>query len=329
MKTHWPYLDLHCDTLSHAFFRGEQSVSDLPSAMADVKKLSAGGCAGQLFAIFLPTFTGGEPEAPLYPGDEAYIRALKDIYDRTLEENQEILGKTESLADFLRNRNEGKISAVLSMEDGRAAEGRPENLERFYAMGVRVLGLLWNAPNCFGYPNSPDPEIMGRGLTDFGKEAVSILEGLGIGIDVSHLSDGGFWDVAELARKPFFATHSNCRALNPHPRSMTDEMIRALADHGGVMGVNFYGAFLHADVSRLDSTVDGIARQLRHRINVGGLECAAIGTDFDGIHGELEIPDASRMPELFEALADRGFTDDELEHITHLNAERVLRDILR
>ena len=329
MSRTFPYIDLHCDTLYHAFFRGQKSITDLPSAMADVRKLSAGGCGAQLFAVFLPTYEGGEEEASRYPGDEAYIRALKDIFDRTLKENEGILGRTESLSDFLRNRSEGKISAILSMEDGRAAEGRPENLERLYRMGVRVLGLLWNAPNCFGYPNSPDPEMMGRGLTDFGKEAIPCLESLGIGIDVSHLSDGGFWDVAELARKPFLATHSNCRALNPHPRSMTDEMIRALADHGGVMGVNFYGAFLHADISRLDSTVDAIARQLRHRINVGGLGCAAIGTDFDGIHGELEIPDASRMPDLFEALSARGFTDNELEHITHLNAERVLREILR
>ncbi len=328
MTMSYPYIDLHCDTLYHAFFRGEKSVTDLPSAMADVRKLTAGGCGAQLFAVFLPTYEDAAEEASRYPGDEAYIQALQDIFYRTLSENEEILGRTESLSDFLRNRSEGKISAILSMEDGRAAAGRTENLERLYRMGIRVLGLLWNAPNCFGYPNSPDPEIMNRGLTDFGKEAIPYLESLGIGIDVSHLSDGGFWDVAALARKPFFATHSNCRALNPHPRSMTDEMIRALAEHGGVMGVNFYGAFLHADTERLDSTVDGIARQLRHRINAGGLECAAIGTDFDGIHGGLEIPDASRMPDLFEALADRGFTDNELEHITHLNAERVLREIL-
>jgi membrane dipeptidase len=109
---------------------------------------------------------------------------------------------------------------------------------------------------------------------------------------------------------------------------MTDEMIRAVANCGGIMGLNFCPIFLSQNLKQRKSSIDDLARQLRHRIRVGGLECAAVGTDFDGIGGELEIPSADRMPDLFEALEQRGFTSYELEHICWLNTERVFRDVI-
>ncbi len=323
-----PYIDLHCDTLMLAWLKKQNDAFEIGSSMADVRKLAAGGCRAQLFAIFLPP---GESlkkhDASL--SDEAYIGALHGIFENTVSKHGDVLAKALNAAEIEKNASEGKLSAILSMEDCRAVEGNFENIKRFYDMGVRVMGLTWNLPNCFGVSNSPDPAVMNAGLTDFGKEAVPYMQSLGMIPDVSHLSDGGFWDVARFSTKPFIASHSNCRALNPHPRSLTDEMIRALADRGGVMGVNFYGAFLGKDTESTLSTVDGIAAQLRHRINVGGIECAAIGTDFDGIDGELEIPDASAMPRLFDELAKRGFTAYELEHIAYKNAERVFREVMR
>lgn len=324
----FPYTDFHCDTLMGAYFRGCRTAFEYDGAMASLKKLAVGGCGAQLFAIFMPPVEMCKKAGDDYPGDEAYILALKEIFENTLSEHSDIAARAENAADLDANARAGRISAILSMEDCRAVDGRFENIKLFYELGIRMMGLTWNFANCFGYPNSADPELMNKGLTDFGKEAVPFMESLGMGIDVSHLSDGGFWDIVEIAGKPFIASHSNCRALNPHTRSMTDEMIKALADKGGVMGVNFCPEFLHADATRRDSTIDGIAFQLRHRINVGGLECAAIGTDFDGIDGELKIPDASHMPRLFEALERKGFTANELDHISHLNAERVLKEIL-
>ena len=323
----YPYIDLHCDTLPKAMRQGKSTLLELDGTMTDLKKLEAGGCLAQCFAIFMPPLPY-VTTASDYPGDEAYIDALYRIFVQTEETHGDRFRRVETREDLTSLSATGRIGGILTMEDGRAVQGRLENIRRFYKMGVRVLALLWNHENCFGSPNSPDPAVMNRGLTAFGKKAVGYMETLGMGIDVSHLSDGGFWDVVKLAQKPFLATHSNCRALNPHPRSMTDEMIRALAGAGGVMGINFCPAFLYEDVGRTDATIDGIAAQLRHRIRVGGLECAAIGTDFDGIRGELEIPNASCMPCLFEALARRGFTADELEHIAYKNAARVLRDIL-
>ena len=317
------YADLHCDTLYTAWKQGVPDIFRIPSAMADVSKTLQGGCRLQLYAIFMPP-----PDRPDYPGDEAYIGLLQGIFSATVREHGDVFAQACSMADVSRNAAAGKVSGMLSMEDGRAVQGDLNNILRFYNMGIRVMGLTWNAPNCFGYPNSFERTEMEKGLTDFGKEAIPYMEELGMTVDVSHLSDGGFWDVARLSRRPFIASHSNCRALNPHPRSLTDDMIRTLADHGGVMGLNFHPAFLTGDIEAQHSTVDALAAQLRHRINTGGLACAAMGTDFDGVDGELEISSADLMPKFFEALQRRGFTAYELEQICWLNAERVFRETI-
>ena len=323
-----PYADLHCDTLYKAWRKGAEDIFQMDEAMADVSKIARGGCRLQLYAIFFPQPNKKTEAGDPFPGDEAYVRALCDIFARTVQRHPEALGRAESLQDVARNAAAGKVSGMLSIEDGRAVNGSFDRIRAFYDLGVRVMGLTWNYANCFGYPNSPDAAEMRKGLTPFGKEAISCMEEMGMLIDVSHLSDGGFWDVARLSRKPFIASHSNCRAINPHPRSLTDEMIRALADRGGVMGLNFCTLFQAEDPERRTCTVDDLARQLRHRIRVGGLECAAIGTDFDGIGGKLEIPSADRMPVLFEELEKRGFTPGELEQICWRNVERVFRETI-
>ncbi len=323
MSESYPYADLHCDTLYTAWKQKASDIFRMPAAMSDVSKLIKGGCRLQLCAIFMPP-----PDTPDFPGDEEYIQLLHGIFSATIREHGDVFAQARSMEDVARNTAEGKVSGLLSMEDGRAVQNSLNNILRFYHMGIRVMGLTWNAPNCFGYPNSFDAKEMKKGLTEFGKEAIPYMEDLGMLIDVSHLSDGGFRDVAHLSRRPFIASHSNCRALNPHPRSMTDEMIRTLADHGGVMGVNFCPAFLTEDIEQERCSVDALADQLRYRINVGGIECAAIGTDFDGIGGDLEIASADQMPLFFDALRRHGFTSYELDHICFLNVERVLRETI-
>ena len=328
MAVSHPYYDLHCDTLYAAWKKEMSDIFQVPGAMADVSKLRQGGCRLQLCAIFMPPPAETRNPAFRYPGDDAYIEALRNIFLHTVQTHRDVFAAACSMEDIFRNAEAGKVSGMLSMEDGRAVQGNFDHLQRFYEMGIRVLGLTWNQENCFGFPNSSKPEEMAKGLTNFGKDAVPYMESLGMLIDVSHLSDGGFRDVAMLCRGPFIASHSNCRALNPHPRSMTDEMIRTLADHGGIMGLNFCPAFLTRDLKQTDATVDALARQLRHRIRIGGLECAAIGTDFDGIGGDLEIASAGHMPEFFDALMHRGFTPLELEYISHRNAERVFQEVI-
>ena len=323
-----PYADLHCDTLYTAWRTSAADIFQMDGAMADVSKIVQGGCRLQLYAIFMPSPEEKREFVHPYPGDDAYIDALHDIFMRTVQQHQDVFAAAKNMQEVECNAAAGKVSGMLSMEDGRAVAGSFEKIRHFHDMGIRVMGLTWNHANCFGYPNSQDRKEMQKGLTAFGKEAISCMEETGMLIDVSHLSDGGFWDVARLCRRPFIASHSNCRALNPHPRSMTDEMIRALASGGGIMGLNFCPIFLSRNLKQRKSSIDDLARQLRHRIRVGGLECAAVGTDFDGIGGELEIPSADRMPDLFEALEQRGFSSYELEHICWLNTERVFRDVI-
>ena len=233
------YADLHCDTLYTAWRKGAEDIFQIDGAMADVSKIARGGGRLQLYAIFVPPAEDKTENGDPFPGDDSYIRTLCEIFTRTIQRHPEVLGRAGNMRDVEQNAAAGKVSGMLSMEDGRAVNGSFDRIRAFYDLGIRVMGLTWNQANCFGYPNSSDLEEMQKGLTPFGKDAVSCMEETGMLIDVSHLSDGGFWDVARLSRKPFIASHSNCRALNPHPRSLTDEMIRALADRGGVMGLNF------------------------------------------------------------------------------------------
>ena len=314
-----PYIDLHCDTLMEAWLQKKQTILEFPEAMIDVKRLKQGGCKAQFFAIFMLTEDMKQKSGVLVD-DDCYIAALRDIFLRSCGDDLAPAGSMEELRS---NEAEGKISGILTLEDGRAVNGSLEKLEAFYQMGIRLISLTWNFENCFGYPNSGDSRIMERGLKPFGRDAVCRMQELGMLVDVSHLSDGGFRDVAVLAKKPFVASHSNCRALNPHSRSMTDEMIRTLADHGGVMGVNFAPGFLTADPASRVSRVEDLVRHVQHMVNVGGLEIAAVGSDLDGITGQLEIGSADNMPLLFDALDRAGFSDDAIEKIACLNAERV------
>jgi membrane dipeptidase len=169
---------------------------------------------------------------------------------------------------------------------------------------------------------------MARGLKPFGKDAVRRMNELGMVVDVSHLSDGGFYDVAALSQKPFVASHSNCRALCPHPRNLTDDMIRILADKGGIAGLNFGPQFLNADPARTESTVERISAHARHFINIGGSECVALGSDFDGITGNLEVGTVEKMPLLFDQFSRDGLSDAVIEKIAWKNALRTLKDIL-
>lgn len=139
-----------------------------------------------------------------------------------------------SFDELIANRDNGKMSAVLTVEEGGILNGKMEYLDELYHQGIRLITLTWNYENCIGFPNSREPELMNRGLKPFGMEVVRHMNELGMIIDVSHLSDGGFWDVAAHSTKPFLASHSNARTLCKHPRNLTDEMIKALAEKGGV-----------------------------------------------------------------------------------------------
>lgn len=291
------FIDMHCDSLS-VLLTADRENSDLyrcDATMVDFERMKKAGQLAQFFAVFLPP-----PEVWKQFGikplpDDVYIQTLRETLIRNTQKYSDQICMAYNAADLLANQAQGKMSAVLTMEDGRAIDGKLENLERFYDMGFRAISLTWNAPNCLGFPNSSDPAVMKTGLTEFGKEAVARMQELGILVDVSHLSEGGFYDVARLCKKPFVATHSNCAALRAHTRNLSDDQLRTLGNAGGVAGLNYGPEFLNSNLRCRDSTTAQIARHARHMANVGGVECVALGSDFDGIEGNLEIRDCAHV----------------------------------
>ncbi len=333
------YLDFHCDTLMLAYEKKMEEIGKFPEASIDIERLRRGGVDAQFFAAFVPPresgdwwercFSGkGDGEEEPFWMEEAYIRALKGILGNTQEKYGKEMRLVKTASQMGEAKREGKLAAFFTLEDGRSLNGSMEKLEAYYQeLGVSLITLTWNYENCFGFPNSRKREIMERGLKPFGKEAVEYMNSLGVIVDVSHLSDGGFWDVVRISKKPFVASHSNCRALSPHPRNLTDEMLRALAEKGGVTGLNFCSAFLGKDTESWDSRLEDMIAQVRHMVQVGGINCVAIGTDFDGIQSRLEIGDPTRMELLFDGLRKAGFSADMVEQMAWKNGERVLYDI--
>lgn len=323
-------IDMHCDTLMKAFFKHGRDADMLamPDTMVDLLRMRRGKMLAQFFAVFVLPKDAFEAWYHCEPMEqEDYVSACIHVLQSNLDKHKELIGIAYDADMIESNRLNGKMSAVLTIEDAGFINGSLDTLKKYYDLGVRAAGLTWNGENCLGFPNSTSPAVMGRGLTDFGKEAVSFMQETGMLVDVSHLSDGGFWDVVSLVKKPIAATHSNCRALCPHSRNLSDEMIKAIGAHGGILGINFSPEFLNPDMRGGDSKVEQILEMIRHAKHVGGIDVVALGSDFDGLHGSLELKDCSYYPVLEERLEQAGFSQREIGKILKDNVLRVLNDI--
>lgn len=323
------YIDMHCDTLLREFFDREGSLYD-GEGMQSLSKMTEAGQLCQFYAIFFPP-KGAEKymkNVSTFPEDKMFFDMLRDRLYAQVEKHETQVAMAHNYQEIRMNQKKGLSSVMLTVEDGRMVEGKMESIQYLYEKGVRAIALTWNAANCWGYPNSMEPQIMKKGLTDFGKEAVLEMNRIGMLVDVSHLSDGGFYDVASVSRKPFIASHSNCRELNPHPRNLTDDMIRILAEHGGVAGLNFGPQFVGKEVTSKTSRIKDLARHILHFVQTGGEDCIGLGTDFDGITGDLEISQPSQMWLLFEELKKKGLTERQLDKIAGENVLRVIRETL-
>lgn len=306
--------DLHCDTISkiyHARSRGEAACLRQNAYQVDIEKLRQGGYLLQNFAVFVDT--GGQ-ESPY-----ACAKGQISLFYEEMERNRDVIRPVRTVDDIERNRKDGKESAVLTLEEGEICEGDLRKLEEFYEAGVRMMTLTWN------YENSLATK---EGLTELGAVFLERMEALGIVPDVSHLWEAPFYDVCRLAKKPFAASHSNAYALCPHPRNLSDDMIRQISERGGVVGVNFYGLFLDEDPREgvSVSRVSRIADHVLHMIAVGGISCVGLGSDFDGIDDRLELTDCSRISMLFDELKRRGLSEGELDSVFYKNALRLYRD---
>jgi len=217
-----------------------------------------------------------------------------------------------------------KLLVLLSVEGADFIASDLFLIELVHQMGVRMITLTWNGRNSLG-----DGVMVegGGGLTGFGLQAVKAMQDLNIIIDVSHLGERGFWDVAAAAEKPFVASHSNAWALCQHPRNLKDRQIREISSLGGLIGVNLCPAFIAP--SRENQTLDALVRHISHIAAVGGIDCLCLGSDLDGItvlpSGIEDVRDMSKLPGLLEAA---GFSAKEIQAICAGNLIRFLRNYL-
>ncbi|SFB43310.1 membrane dipeptidase [Cohnella sp. OV330] len=263
--------DLHCDALSKLDRDPKLDWAESSGGGLDVTAESLGkGTVGlQAFAIWVPT---GTPKTP-----ESVLRQAALFHDKILSAPGMRLVQNGADVDAVLGPEASERGALLTLEGADALRGERWALRLLHRLGLRMLGPTWNEANwaCDGIM-----EPRGAGLTKEGRSLVAECEALGILIDVSHLSEKGFWDTAELARRPFIASHSNARALCPHPRNLTDDQIRALVAAGGLIGITFVPFFLQ---SLRPAVIDDVLRHVEHVCALGGASHIAFGSDFDGI----------------------------------------------
>ncbi len=340
-----PIFDGHNDVLlrlqmagglqaAETFVSGRDGQVDLPKAVA-------GGFGGGFFAIYVPSpadqaFKMEEMSKPQY--ELALPRQIPEsVALGVVMQQAAILNRLEELGavticttasqinDCLQ---EGKLAALMHIEGAEAIDPDFHALDVLYRAGLRSIGPVWSRPTIFGhgvpfrFPSSPD---IGPGLSEHGVRLVAQCNKLGILLDLSHLNEAGFWDIARLSDKPLVATHSNCHAICPHSRNLTDKQLAAIAESDGMVGLNFAAAFLRDDGRMLtDIPLDQMLRHLDHLIEHLGEDRVGMGSDFDG----AKIPDAissvAGLPNLRQAMRDHGYNDQLIEKLCYKNWLRVL-----
>ena len=324
-------IDLHCDTISEIYKNKSINLKE-NNLMIDINKLKKSDVLLQCFAMFtyLP-----DVDSPYN-----YVNEMISVYEKEIEKNSTDIAFAKSCEDILKNTENKKISAFLTIEEGEAIEGSIEKLIHFYNRGVRMMTLTWNFENCIGFGNKklikngecvgyiPDKE---NGLKPFGFEAVEKMEELGMIVDISHLSDAGIYDIIDMTKKPFAASHSNGRAICDHPRNLTDDMIKKMANRGCIAGLNFYPEFLSRDFTNRErkAYIDDVIVMLKYMVDIGGSEFVAIGSDYDGFSDSLEWSDAGGTKSLIEAMEKSGFTQSLIENITYKNALRIIKEVVK
>lgn len=326
-------VDLHCDTISEIYWRRKERDISLKenNLMIDIVKLRKSNVMMQCFAIFTYLKKVKNPFE--------YVNELIDLYEEEIRENTSEIAFTKSYEDILKNKDESKISAMLTLEEGEAIEGDLKNLEHFYNRGVRMMSLTWNFENAIAYPNREiikDGEFAGfipeteQGLKPFGFETVMKMEELGMIVDVSHLSDAGIYDILDVVKNPFMASHSNARGVCNHARNLSDDIIKKMANKGCIAGLNYYPDFLSTNFSHRDKKayVEDAIKMLKYMVNTGGSEFAALGSDYDGFHEKLEWEDAGGSGMLIDEMKKAGFKSSLIDNILYKNALRIFKEVV-
>lgn len=311
--------DCHCDTLTELYKKGDGLYSN--DQHFDIKRQIALGGGLQFCAIYVPTLEFR------YYGGLRYTLTLLDKYLSEIKKLKEggidvlqVLTK-EDAADVLNH----KAATLLAIEEGGAIDGSIEALRCLYELGLRAMTLTWSNRNDIA--DGVNEEISGSGLTVFGRKVVAEMNRLGILVDVSHIAPRGFWDVIECSTKPIIATHSNAKAVCPHPRNLDDAQLKALNETGGLVGVTFAGQFLEKDYN--DACIESVYRHIDHMLNLmGNDDHVGFGSDFDGIsHPPYNIQGVQDYKPLVEFLEGK-YPASTIAKLTHQNVLRLLAEVL-
>ena len=307
-------IDLHCDTIMQLLDHPDSGDLYRNTWKIDIEKLQKAHSKVQDFALFINL---GETNDPYGRYEEMRNLCTTQIHLYG-EHIQHVLSyqNVESIYES------GKIGALMSIEEGGVLGGDLDKLKQAYQDGVRLITLTWNYPNGLGEPHCGEQH---KKLTPKGIEFVEAMQDLGIIVDCSHLNDAGTEQLGDILDVPFVASHSNAREVTAHTRNLPDNLIKLIANKGGVIGLNFAQSFLGTSpVSRIDD----IVKHGLYLINKGGEDVVALGTDFDGIKPNTEIKDASEMYRLYDAFKEAGLSVEQCEKLFWKNADRLLKEIL-
>ena len=307
-------IDLHCDTIMQLLDHPDSGDLYRNTWKIDIEKLQKAHSKVQDFALFINL---GDTNDPYGRYEE-----MRNLCTTQIHLYGEHIQHVLSYQDVESVYKSGKIGALMSIEEGGVLGGDLDKLKQAYQDGVRLITLTWNYPNSLGEPHCGEQH---KKLTPKGIEFVEAMQDLGIIVDCSHLNDAGTEQLGDILDVPFIASHSNSREVTAHTRNLPDNLIKLIANKGGVIGLNFAQSFLGTSpVSRIED----IVKHGLYLINKGGEDVVALGTDFDGIKPDTEIKDASEMYRLYDAFKEAGLSVDQCEKLFWKNADRLLKEIL-
>ena len=304
--------DGHCDTILRCYLEGGGLRRQ--AGHLDLERRRGKGRWAQFFATF------GSPED--MPGRSLWEVFLEEyaLFRSEVDANADLVVFCRTGAEAQAAFAAGKTAAFLSAEGAELLDCDPDKLRLAHRMGVRAVNITWNHPNALSGTNAEEQD---RGLSEQGRAFVKTMGELGMLVDVSHLSDPGFWDVMEVTDRPVVATHSNARAIFPHPRNLTDAQFTAIINTNGVAGLNMYAGFLGEDPD-----FDTVVSHLEHFLALGGENNVSMGGDWDGItrmpRGMSGIQD---MEKLYEHLLRRNYSESLLEKVFYSNLMRVVNEV--
>lgn len=320
------YIDLHCDTIiKYIKNKNPEEIMYGKNSDINLNKLIENKVKAQFMAIYL--FDDNYDDNPKLGkiSDWDYIERCVDFFDEIEKEYKDSISVVTNYNEYNTAKEKGKTSIFKTIEDGRCIK-KIDDIDKLKKLGITLVTLLWNNNNKLGFPHSKIKEENEKGLTNFGIDIVGKMNDEKMIIDVSHLSEGGFWDIYNYSKLPFMATHSNAKKIENHSRNLNDKQIKAIAEKGGIIGLNVFPPFTNGSNT---AVMEDYLKHISHIKKIGGDDVIALGTDFDGINGNYEINSPKKIIDFMNYLTKAGFSSDFIEKFAYKNVERFLQEIYR